>query len=649
MTVGGLTGLLSYQEPDPAREVEPVPADWDPINVQATTALDPAAAAETGPAEESPAFSTARAPARRVEELIIALATFRRGLTGLAYSLPVPGADLAARVALTLADQIDDYLIPRLRQLDAPILAVIGGSTGAGKSTLVNSLLGAPVTKAGVLRPTTRDPVLIAHPDDVRWFAEEELLPRLRRVRGHVADADPVDEQSLEVVAAPGQAPGIALLDAPDVDSVVVANRTLAEELLGAADLWLFVTTAARYADAVPWQALREATSRGAAVALVLDRVPAEAAEEIADHFGQMLAHQQIAQPPLFVVPESILDDRGLLPEEVVQPIREWLRRIGQDPGRRAAIARQTLLGAASSVGPRAELLAAAAVNQLTAAEALTALAQDAYDRALTTVERALLSGALVRGEVLLRWRELAERDELRSALRALSGDWREKVTSTLSNRPPPGRKFLSALGGALTASITDAVAAAAENAHATWRELPTGSALLRSDDVLSGPGPKLRERARALVAEWETWVLDGARGARLDPDGEVREVWRVHDTTRSRLAAKRFDSKRAGHRVRAVGLLGLLVAVSPEGHSRREIEVLRPILRNGSVADIADGAREELLRRIRLLLDAEMARFVDRLGVTGLDPSIPGRLRIGAAWVTESAHALARRVGAEE
>jgi hypothetical protein len=32
-----------------------------------------------------------------------------------------------------------------------------------------------------------------------------------------------------------------------------VANHDLAALLLGAADLWLFVTTAVRYADAVPW------------------------------------------------------------------------------------------------------------------------------------------------------------------------------------------------------------------------------------------------------------------------------------------------------------------------------------------------------------------------------------------------------------
>ena len=63
--------------------------------------------------------------------------------------------------------------------------------------------------------------------------------------------------------------PGLAILDAPDIDSVEERNRVLAAHLLAAADLWLFVTTAARYADAVPWGLLRQASERGTSVAIV--------------------------------------------------------------------------------------------------------------------------------------------------------------------------------------------------------------------------------------------------------------------------------------------------------------------------------------------------------------------------------------------
>ena len=38
--------------------------------------------------------------------------------------------------------RLQDVVLPRLEDADAPVLVVVGGSTGSGKSTLVNSLLG---------------------------------------------------------------------------------------------------------------------------------------------------------------------------------------------------------------------------------------------------------------------------------------------------------------------------------------------------------------------------------------------------------------------------------------------------------------------------------------------------------------------------
>src|SRR3712207_1134201 len=160
--------------------------------------------------------------------------------------------------------------------MDAPLLMVVGGSTGAGKSTLVNSLVGEDVSKAGVLRPTTRAPVLVCHTGDVDWFSGDRVLPDLARTIGRTA-APP----GLQLVPTDAMQPGLALLDAPDIGSVVEANRPLARQLRAAADAWLFVTTAARYADAVPWELLQAARERGTALSLVLNRLPAGADEEI--------------------------------------------------------------------------------------------------------------------------------------------------------------------------------------------------------------------------------------------------------------------------------------------------------------------------------------------------------------------------------
>src|SRR5450759_1933214 len=98
--------------------------------------------------------------------------------------LDLPGVDEARLSQSSLLKALDDYVIPRLTSLDAPLLAVVGGSTGAGKSTLVNSLVGAVVSRSGVLRPTTRRPVLVHHPNDESMFNGSRILPDLARITG---------------------------------------------------------------------------------------------------------------------------------------------------------------------------------------------------------------------------------------------------------------------------------------------------------------------------------------------------------------------------------------------------------------------------------------------------------------------------------
>ena len=214
------------------------------------------------------------------------------------FPLPAPSSWPAERDRRELAGQMADYLIPRLQSIDAPLLAVVGGSTGAGKSTLINSLVGAEVSQAGVLRPTTRGPVVVCHPSDLPWFASERILPQLPRSSG---------PDGLRLAPHPGIGPGLALLDAPDIDSVVSTNRELAATLLAAADLWIFLTTAARYADAVPWQLLRTARDRGTAIAIVLNRCPPEALNDVSRHLSEMLAAGELGSAPLFVIAEQAL------------------------------------------------------------------------------------------------------------------------------------------------------------------------------------------------------------------------------------------------------------------------------------------------------------------------------------------------------
>src|SRR3954463_2765672 len=286
-------------------------------------------------------------------------------LRAVTLDLEVPGVSEARRVRDEIVAQIDDYLLPRLASMDAPLLIVVGGSTGAGKSTLVNSLVGAPVSPSGVLRPTTRAPVLVCHPGDLHWFEDDRVLPGMSRTTGRPGGAG-----GLELAPAAGVPGGVALLDSPDIDSVVEDNRALSRQLLAAADAWLFVTTAARYADAVPWELLQAARDRGTALSLVLDRVPPGAAVEVADHLRAMMADQGLRDTELLVVEEVSLEG-GRLPATALEPVRAWLHGLAADAGARGALVQRTLAGALDSLGARVAEVAAALDEQAATAAGL--------------------------------------------------------------------------------------------------------------------------------------------------------------------------------------------------------------------------------------------------------------------------------------
>ena len=287
------------------------------------------------------------------EQILLSLTDLRHNLRQAQFPLDLPEAITQAGLARRIANQLNDYILPRLETIDAPLLAVVGGSTGAGKSTLVNSLVGRMVTQPGVIRPTTTSPVLVHHPDDAFWFDGDRVLPTL--VRSQVASND---ASSLQLVAEPDIPRGLAILDAPDIDSVVTRNRDLAAQLLQAADLWVFVTSAARYADAVPWDFLNEAQERHASIAVVCDRVPVEAMREVPADLGRLMTERGLADSPLFAVPETKTNAEGALPDQAVAPLRFFLSSLAQNQQKRREVIASTLSGAIGSVCERSSYVA---------------------------------------------------------------------------------------------------------------------------------------------------------------------------------------------------------------------------------------------------------------------------------------------------
>ena len=107
-----------------------------------------------------------------VERLISPVARLRASLDALAeqverFRFDLPSKDRSNRLELRdeLTRSIRGYLIPRLGDLDGDVVAVVVGSTGSGKSTLVNTLAGKNITLTGAVRPTTRAPVVWCHAD----------------------------------------------------------------------------------------------------------------------------------------------------------------------------------------------------------------------------------------------------------------------------------------------------------------------------------------------------------------------------------------------------------------------------------------------------------------------------------------------------
>ncbi|MFF2368559.1 dynamin family protein [Streptomyces sp. NPDC058122] len=362
-------------------------------------------------------------------QLLDALSALRDRVAAARFPLPLAGAPRARANRDELLAQLDDYLVPRLREPEAPLLAVIGGSTGAGKSTLVNSLVGRRVSEAGVLRPTTRTPVLVCHPEDHHWFSGMRVLPQLTRVwmphRESGDDLPPAGERGervLRIETADTLPRGLALLDAPDVDSLVADNRVLAAELICAADIWVMVTTAARYADAVPWHLLRTAKEQKATLVTVLDRVPHQVVSEVSRQYGALLSKAGLGEAPRFTVPElpESAWGGGLLPATAVAPLRTWLTHQVQDPGARHGAMARTAHGVLDSLKARMPELASATAAQYAAATRLTAVVDGAYDSEHARAKGRLQAGAVLSGDALKRWRAYpldCTADELLDAL----------------------------------------------------------------------------------------------------------------------------------------------------------------------------------------------------------------------------------------
>ena len=540
--------------------------------------------------------------------LLDAVRDLRRDVEATDFPLDLPGTASARTSRSRLVDQLAEHLVPRLTELSAPAVVVVSGSTGAGKSTLVNTLVGREVSAAGVLRPTTRQPVLVHHPLDAELLSHHPVL------------------ESVEVVADEAVPRGIALLDAPDLDSVLESNRQSAHRLLEAADLWLFVTTAARYGDALPWRVLTEAVERGTSIAMVLNRVPPDSLPTVRGDLLERLRGHGLQGSPLFVVPD-LGPHEGLLPGPLVAPVQRWLVMLA-GPDRARTVIGRTLRGSLAALRPWVDELAEAVQSQADAAERIGAALDEAVRAVRDAATAAVCDGAMADGAVRARWSELSAPGAALGGVltpggrvRGTARDGGARATAVAALIEDVRRAAAAALlsaGGhaetALRAALADPGApAGSASVEAAWSAQEAAAVRARTADQAArgwvGEGPRLVRSALA------------AEPATTTPDGALR---RARDVAR--------ETRRQRKAQRALGDEGLAaVALAGAAGVRAAAELVEALL-GSSGRQVVEDLQGDLRRRASAQVEAERAAVGGLLDRPDLAPDAASRLRLRLA-----------------
>lgn len=399
-----------------------------------------------------------------------------RDVAGVSLPFEVPKVEAHRQLRERVLTQVASHLLPRMADSDAPAVVVLGGSTGAGKSTLFNSLLGREISPAGVLRPTTRRAMAAHHPA-VHSIPLRDL-------------ADPVPSPEVPV--------GMILVDAPDLDSLERENRASATRLLESADLWVMVTTATRYGDLVPWQHVLRARDRGLQLAVVLNRVPEVARKEVRANLLQRLDAIGLGSTPMFILPE-LPEHEGLLPPALVHELLDWLQAASGRGGARA-IVRRTAKGAVTDLAGAVSELASHLDTQREAGKRLRRATLEELQGPQSDVVYALEGGQSASGAASARWQNFA-RAGMALAPLSIPGSRAATTARAVADRTEILRRISADVEAAVVTLLADAVHDASSGIHREWGERDALD-LVRQAEPASPA--QARESATQVINTWK-------------------------------------------------------------------------------------------------------------------------------------------------
>lgn len=418
-----------------------------------------------------------------------------------------PTSSPARERARQLRDHLEGFVRPRAADIEAPLIVLLLGPTGAGKSSLLNAIAGAEVSKAGVLRPTTREAVLYASESDAKHILSGD---RLRLIAG----------DRIIHVPAPESSSGVAVIDAPDIDSVERDNRELADVLLEVSDLCVFVTTATRYADLVPWQVLRRAQERGLPLVVLLNRVPGDArdrdvvladARRLLSEAGMNEADETL---DLIAVTEGDVDARvNGLARETVRPLLDRIAQLTTESEERRSVAMDALAGAVRGLAPLVHAVADDLEHEAIDAEALRRIAETAYADELAKLSHDLRGGVLLRAEVLRRWHDFVGADQVTRFISSGLGRLRGLLLTAFRGTPTaPVAIVEEEMASTLEALALRHATEAARRTASAWSERSDAAVLIDGDAALWSASDRFAPAIREGLATWMRATIDDVR-----------------------------------------------------------------------------------------------------------------------------------------